>query len=144
MTELEFQNKTDSIQNENIVSGKLCNGWYQTSQTENEFKRFYVKDSISFFITPRPKVLTDNFSQSREFENNQGIKGLAIILDKIGAESWSETTLNNIGSRLVFILDNIIITAPIVNAQITNGNTAFWKNETSSDEWKKLKEFTKK
>ncbi|MET2985323.1 SecDF P1 head subdomain-containing protein [Aureibaculum conchae] len=140
MTKEEFETKIEIIEKENIANKRLANGWYTTLSKENEFKRLYNKTSDEYFINPKPIVLPDNFSISEEYENNQGVKTIAVYFDQSGTDSWSKATDYNIGLHLIFILDNEILSAPLVNSQITNGASAFWKNELTEKQWKKIKE----
>ena len=138
MTKEDFESKIESIKNLNIANKKLADGWYETSKSENEFKRIDKITSIIYFINPKPLILPQNFSKIEEFENYQGFKGLSVYFDEIGIKVWSKATVGNIGSHLIFILDDDILTAQLVKSQITNGASAFWKNELTENQWKKI------
>ena len=139
LTKEEFESKINSIEKSNLDKKNLANGWYETTRTENDFKRVDKKTSTNYFINPKPLILPENFSKGEEFENYEGIKGLAVYFDEIGIKIWSKATNENTDSYLIFILDNEILTAQYVNSQITNGASAFWKNDLTENQWNKIK-----
>jgi len=139
LTKEEFEAKIISIENFNPGTKKLANGWYETTKSENDFKRIDQRTSTSYFINPKPLILPENFSKGDEFENYEGHKGLTVYFDEIGMEIWSKATDANTGSHLIFILDNEILTAQYVNSQITNGASAFWQNDLTESDWNQVK-----
>lgn len=143
MTKEEFETKIQATEEANIADNRLANGWYATLVDENKFERINKETEDHYFINPKPLILPDNFSKGEEFENNSGSKGFAVYFDQTGINAWSEATGDNEGSYVIFILDNEILTAQMVNSQITNGASAFWKNRLTENQWEKVKAMVK-
>jgi len=135
----EFMIKIKEAHSSNLDTKKLVDGWYQTSRTENEFTRIDPKTSESYFINPKPLILPINFKKVEEFENNEGFSGIGVWFEKSGTASWSKATGQNINKHLIYIYKNEILSAPYVNSQIFSGNTAFWKQDFSENDWSKFK-----
>lgn len=55
------------------------------------------------------------------FDNTTGEPVVSLEFDEEGTEKFAELTSNNIGKPLAILLDNSVITAPIVQDQITGG-----------------------
>ena len=139
LTKDEFESIINNAEKSNITKKQLTDGWYETSHKENEFLRVDKKTPIEYFINPKPIVLPENFKKFEEFENYQGFKGLGINFDKQGADAWSIATKENVGLHLIFIMDNEILTAQIVNSQIFNGASAFWEEDLNEEQWNRIK-----
>ena len=54
-----------------------------------------------------------------------------ISLDRAGTKKFARTTQNNVGKRLAIILDNKIISAPVINEPIIGGNSSITGNFTT-------------
>ena len=143
MTKEEFKTKLEATEKANITNNTLADGWYATLSTKNEFIRFDNKTLTQYFIDPKPIIIPANFSKGEEFENYQGVKGLAIYFDSTGIDAWAKATYDNVDSYLIFILDNEVLSAQLVNSQITNGASAFWKNDLTENQWKRIKSMIK-
>lgn len=135
----EHKNQIDAITQSNINSLNLADGWYSISSASNKFLRIDPKTGTELFINPIPIVTPNNFIKAEEFEANSGAHGLAIYFDEPGAMDWEKATNTYSGSRLVFILDNEILTIPIINSKITNGVCVFWQSELSDSDWMRIK-----
>ena len=136
MDDLEFFNLIETTTNTNLKNEVLSDGWYETQSTSNNFERTF--EGRFFFVKPRPILVPANFTHGEEFENNQGFKGFSIYLDKPGTDAWSNATEKNQGEVLIFVLENEIISAQMVNEQINSGVTAFWKKGLTETNWKKI------
>jgi hypothetical protein len=129
MTQEEFQSLILSIKKSNLASNTLEDGWYETSKTPNEFKRMFKKNVKEFYINPEPKILPENFKKIKESQNYEGRETIVVKFDKFGKEAWAKTTEENISSNLIFILDNEILSAPVVQGIITSGVCSFSKDD---------------
>lgn len=71
------------------------------------------------------------------FDRTNGKPVVEIKFTKEGGEKFSKITQNNIGKRLAMVLDNNVISAPLVKEKISEG-TAVISGEFSLEEAKKL------
>ena len=58
---------------------------------------------------------------------------VSFTLDRLGAQKFGKTTTNNVGKRLAIVLDNKIISAPVIREAITGGNGSISGNFTFQD-----------
>lgn len=139
----EHKDQIDAITQSNISSLKLADGWYSISRDTNDFMRIDRKTDTEIFINPKPIVTPKNFIKTEEFESNSGEHGLAVYFDEPGSHDWEKATNVYSGSKLVFILDNEILTIPTINSKITNGVCVFWQSELTDSDWTRIKKVTK-
>ena len=71
------------------------------------------------------------------FDSNNGKPSISLQFTEEGGKKFAEITKRNVGKQLPIILDNQIISAPIVNEEIIGGNAQITGNFTV-DEAKKL------
>jgi len=64
------------------------------------------------------------------FDNQNNQSTVNISLDRAGSKKFARVTKNNVGKRLAIILDNKIISAPVINEPILNGNSVISGNFT--------------
>ena len=55
-------------------------------------------------------------------DNQSNNPMVAFTLDRYGAQKFGKVTTNNIGKRLAIVLDNKIISAPVIREAITGGS----------------------
>ena len=55
-------------------------------------------------------------------DNQSSSPMVAFTLDRYGAQKFGKVTTNNIGKRLAIVLDNKIISAPVIRESITGGS----------------------
>ena len=55
-------------------------------------------------------------------DNQSNSPMVAFTLDRYGAQKFGKVTTNNIGKRLAIVLDNKIISAPVIREAITGGS----------------------
>ena len=55
-------------------------------------------------------------------DNQSNSPMVAFTLDRYGAQKFGKVTTNNIGKRLAIVLDNKIISAPVIRESITGGS----------------------
>lgn len=136
--------KMDSLYSQILKDSILVTGWYYIIDTENGFKRQLDKSDETYYIDPRPIVIKDNFSKTEIYETDfkgayTDYVGLTIRLDETGSDSWAIATERAINKRLALIINNKLVNAPQVNAQITSGLTALNRVEYSKMEIEKFK-----
>lgn len=122
----------------NATKNKLITGWYRLSKEPNDFMRSY-HDPYSardiFYIDPKPIVnITDFYSVdiSKQTYQDEGLDVYSLSIELIpeSHEIWAEATRNNIREQIAFILDDRLICAPIVTAEIENGMSMITTNWT--------------
>lgn len=121
MSSVEFEAHMLSAEKKNTVTHKLVTGWYESSTIETDFKRTDKNLYKEFNIHSKPILLAENFSEHKEIVTQWGQKALSVQCDKEGTKAWAAATKRNINKHLIFILDDEIISIPMVNAEITNG-----------------------
>lgn len=67
------------------------------------------------------------------FDSQTGKPQVALAFNSEGAKLFSEVTLRNIGKPVAIVVDNFIISAPVVQQQITDGNAVITGNFTTDD-----------
>ncbi|WP_157446873.1 hypothetical protein [Cytophaga aurantiaca] len=139
----DFKTKIDSVYSKILKDSTLVTGWYYISDTINGYERQLDKSDEVYYIVPMPIVIKDNFYSVEIFKTNfKGLYpdyvGLEIMLDEYGTNVWSIATENAIHKRLALIINNKLVHAPKVNAQIPNGMTTLNRAEYSL---KNIKEF---
>ncbi len=84
---------------------------------------FFEVEGSSESATLKPTELTGADLQSAEvsFETNTGKPGISLQFSKEGGEKFAAITQRNIGKNLPILLDEDVITAPVVNEPITDG-----------------------
>jgi preprotein translocase subunit SecD len=121
------ENKTmeNAEKQETIINSDstLQTGWYYIVDTANGFKRQLDKDTLFYFINPIPIVTAKNIKAMEIYENQYGV-GLSMNLDDEGTIAWRYATQRELYKRIGFIVKNRLLSAPIVNGEITNGTTA--------------------
>jgi preprotein translocase subunit SecD len=78
----------------------------------NTEKKFYIHDSV--FIS------NDDLISAEVIDWNTQSK-VKVTLNKEGRRKFAEFTLNNIGKNAAMIVDDKLVSAPRINAQITQG-----------------------
>jgi preprotein translocase subunit SecD len=112
----------------------------QTAQLSfEEIKEIPATKTASASATLIPTSLTgaDLQSASVVFDSQTGKPAISIQFTQAGGQKFADITGRNIGKQLPIILDNQVISAPVVQQQITGGNAQITGNFTT-DEAKQL------
>ena len=82
-------------------------------------------------ISKRVVLSGDNLITAQPtFDNRSNQNTVNFSLDRAGAKKFARATKNNVGERLAIILDNKIISAPVINEAILGGNGVITGNFT--------------
>ena len=76
-------------------------------------------------ITVNKKIIMsgENLVDAQPRVDNQSNKPMvSFTLDRYGAQKFGKVTTNNVGKRLAIVLDNKIISAPVIRESITGGS----------------------
>ena len=118
----------------NIEDSTLMTGWYYLSEIEDGFVRQMDKTDDFHNINPYPIVIAEDIITLNIETNNIGDSYLAMRFGKRGTESWREATSNAIGKKLAFIVDDKLLSVSLVNAEITNGNSALYSTDYTKED----------
>jgi len=139
----EFEIKQAQIEKQNKDSKTLYDGWYHQSEDINDFLRINELSTDSFFLDPKPIVLIENFIRGEGMTTYAGNDGYTVYFDEPATVEWSEATKKFQSERLVFIMDDKVVSAPIIASQVSAGICVFWNESTSKEYLKKIKELLK-
>ena len=115
--------------------GKTANLTFRlVTETEDDFGSEFLsyEDNDSQLSVSKRVVLSgDNLiSAQPTFDNQNNQSTVSISLDRAGAKKFARVTQNNVGKRLAIILDNKIISAPVIQEAILGGNSVISGNFT--------------
>ena len=118
------------LENPNRVKkllGKTANLTFRlVSETEDTFGTevlTFENSEVQLNISKRVILTGDNLINARPiFENQTNEPVVTFTFDRIGAKKFGVATTNNVGKKLAIILDNKIISAPIIQEAILGGN----------------------
>ncbi len=79
-----------------------------------------IKDRETFYV--HPSVLLDNkMIIKTEVVDWFNEKAVGVLFNEEGTEKLSEITRENIGKRMAILVDGVLVTAPIIRAEISGG-----------------------
>ena len=107
--------------------GKTANLTFRlVSEEEDDFGSellFFEDGNTQLKVNKRVVMSGDNLTNARptvDNLNNQTV--VSFTLDRVGANKFGRVTSKNIGKKLAIILDNKIVSAPVIRDAITGGN----------------------
>ena len=115
--------------------GKTANLSFRlVSETEDDFGSellSYEDDEEKLLISKRVVVSGDNLINAKpSFDNQNNQTTVNFTLDRVGSKKFGKVTTNNVGKRLAIVLDNKIISAPVIRDPIVGGNGVITGNFT--------------
>jgi len=115
--------------------GKTANLTFRlVSENEDNFgsEVLTFEDNENQLTVSKRVVLSgDNLTSAQpSFDNQNNQSTVNISLDRAGGKKFARTTRNNVGKRLAIILDNKIISAPVIKEAILGGNSVISGNFT--------------
>ena len=107
--------------------GKTANLTFRlVSETESDFgtELLYFEDSEQQLnISKRILLSGDNLITAKpSFDNQNNETTVNFSLDRVGSKKFARATTNNVGKRLAIILDNKIMSAPVIREPIVGGS----------------------
>ena len=108
--------------------GKTANLTFKlVSESEDDFGSellsFENRDA-QLSVSKRVVLSGNNLISAKPFFDNQlNQTTVNLTLDRAGTKKFARLTTNNVGKRLAIILDNKIISAPVINEPIVGGNS---------------------
>jgi len=115
--------------------GKTANLTFRlVSENEDDFgsEFLFFEDNANQLSISRRVILSGNnlISAQPSFDTQTNQTTVNISLDRAGAKKFARATQNNVGKRLAIVLDNKIISAPVINEPILGGNSVITGNFT--------------
>ena len=109
-------------------TGKLTFHFINFDSLNNEdnalldYEKLKVANTDTYLNVNKEIVLDGNFLEDAYVSYYEGKPVVSFYFNKIGTKKFAEITKNNIGKILGIVLDNEIVTAPVINTPIFNGN----------------------
>ena len=108
--------------------GKTANLSFRfiTDQDSSDFgseKMFFEDGSEEAIVSKRIILSGDNLIDANprmDTQTNQTV--VTFSMDRLGTKKFAKATIDGVGKRLAIILDNKIISAPVIREAITGGN----------------------
>lgn len=72
----------------------------------------------------------DAINDARQDFDQQGRPEITMTMTPTGAKKWARLTGNNVGRQIAIVLDNYVYSAPVVQGEITGGNSSISGNFT--------------
>ena len=95
----------------------------------NTSRRINSVDGETLVITRKPVVGGENLTDAGvSYQEGQPV--VSFKFDSIGGKKFGEATKNNIGERLAIVLDNEVISAPVIQGAILGGSGVITGNFT--------------
>ena len=118
----------ESIYEQNLQDSTLATGWYYILENGDGFKRQLDKTGEFYFIDPKPIVVKEHFDKVFLYQPDFHKDGVALSMQihKKYQELWADATEKSIGKRLGFIVDDKLVSAPMVNMKIENGMSSLY------------------
>ena len=107
--------------------GKTANLTFRlVSEEEDDFgsELLFFQDGQTQLRDSKRIVMTgENLTNARPtFDNLNNETIVSFTLDRVGAQKFGRATTKNIGKKLAIIMDNKIVSAPVIRDAITGGN----------------------
>lgn len=103
---------------------KLFNG--QNNPVKGLLPIYFLKATIDGEPLLGGDVIENAF---RDYDPQKGY-GVTMIMNIKGAQEWARVTKENIGKQVAIVLDNGVYSAPVVQNEITGGNSSITGNFT--------------
>ena len=124
---VELPGLDDPARIKNLL-GKTANLSFRfiTDQDSSDFgseKMFFEDGSEEAIVSKRIILSGDNLIDAQPRMDNQTNQTVVTFsMDRLGTKKFAKATIDGVGKRLAIILDNKIISAPVIREAITGGN----------------------
>lgn len=98
----------------------------------------YKNEDVKYYLEP-DVLLTGEEITSVKVTADGGKNGVSFELNTFGTERFKEITSKNIGKQLAIIIDNEIVTAPMIHQAIPYGQAIISSDKTTLEEATQLK-----
>ena len=80
-------------------------------------------DETGYIVLKRSVVVGgEQLADARQSYGDSGEPAVSFKFKSLGAKKFAKATADNVGKRLAIVLDNKVISAPVINSPITGGN----------------------
>ncbi len=139
----EMSDPTAASLNWSLLPGedslRLVTGWYDVVGPDQGVKRILDRDSAVYWLNPEPIVTARDIASFEMYQSSYDKSwGLAMKLNDEGAAVWRLATGQSIGGHLALVVNNKLLCAPEVMAEIPSGMTALNRGTYSKDELKAI------
>ncbi len=111
--------KTNGIPKEILINGQIQTIYIDT------FPQLSVKDIEVFYLVNDPRVVSR--------------VNIIMYFNETGTEKWSVLTEKSIHKQLAFVINNVVVSNPMVHSQITQGVALFDGNDYTPEEMYAIK-----
>ncbi len=126
---------------QNLADSTLVTGWYHVVSTQDGFKRQLDKTDEFYFINPKPIVIKKHFSNvaiyaTDDFKEQQPENHFAISIqiDKEYEDLWADGTEQAAGKWIGLVIDNKLVSVPMVKWRIEGGRSSLNRGVYSKEE----------
>ena len=106
--------------------GKTANLTFRLVSEDDNFGSellYYEDGTTQIRVSQRVVLSGDNLVNANPAVDNQNNETIVTFtLDRVGAKKFGKATLKNIGKRLAIVLDNKVISAPLIREAILGGS----------------------
>ncbi len=93
----------------------------------------YLDKEIKYLVEKKSRVGGENLVDAKtSFDPTDG-HAVSFRFDTTGAQKFGKATSDNVGKRFAVILDDVVITAPVIRSAITGGSGVISGNFTSQE-----------
>ena len=95
------------------------------SNSSNEFgsDKLISESGDELIVNKRIIMSGDNLVDSQpRIDSQSNQPNVSFTLDRLGAQKFGRATTDNVGKRMAIVLDNSVISAPVIREPITGGN----------------------
>lgn len=120
-------------------TSRLATGWYYVVESDQGVRRVLDGDTAVYWLNPKPIVTAKDIASFDLYQSNFDKSwGLSMKLEDAVVEQWRLATGQSIGGHLALVVNNKLLSAPKVNAEITGGMTALNRGTYSKGELKAI------
>ena len=117
-----------------IESGKAASppGWVLLNDVEHKSANQQNTKPDKLLVKRRPELGGQDVSTARAIYQQRGWE-IDLHFTKAGAETFARVTRENINQRLAIVLDNEVISAPVIQSEIPGGNAQITGSFTAEE-----------
>lgn len=106
-----------------VSDGDLVSGLYFVVDSGYGYPHGHPLQRI--YVDPTPIVTVGNFTDVRADESMNGQPEVRFLLDSIGAARWQVATRKVAGKPIAIVVNDSVVSAPVVLEEIANGRASF-------------------
>jgi len=104
------------------TTAKMTFHWAANAESSDVIRTQGVHKDENYSLEERVALEGEHIEDANLiFNHNSGQPAVSFVLDKEGARLFGEMTKNNINRQLAIVLDDKVITAPVIHSEINGG-----------------------